>query len=66
MTNWFDPETRPIRVMLFALMGVGLLFAAALPEAFGERALLFAGCYAVMQVGRALFLRLQLGDHPLG
>lgn len=65
-TNWFDPETRPIRLLLFAQMGVALVMAAAMPGAFGERGLVFAGCYAVMQVGRALFLRLQLGTHPLG
>jgi low temperature requirement protein LtrA len=65
MTNWFDPDTRPIRLMLFVQMGVALLLAAALPEAFGERGLVFAGCYALVQVGRALYLRLMLGRHPL-
>ena len=65
ITNWFDPETRPIRLLLFGLMLVSLLMAAALPEAFGERGLLFAGCYALMQVGRALYIRVSLRGEPL-
>ncbi|WP_077035261.1 low temperature requirement protein A, partial [Pelomonas sp. KK5] len=56
VTNWFDPEKLQIRLLLFALMLLALPFAAAIPEAFGERALLFAGCYVAMQVGRSLFV----------
>ncbi len=66
MANWFDPDARSIRLMLFVQMGMALLLAAALPQAFGERGLVFARCYALMQIGRALYLRLQLGVHPLG
>lgn len=66
MTNWFNPDTRPIRLLLFGLMLMGLLMAAALPEAFASRGLIFAGAYATLQVGRALFIRLQLDrGHPL-
>lgn len=65
ITNWFDPETRPIRRLLFGLMLVSLVMAAALPDAFGQRGLVFAGCYALMQVGRALYIRVNLGDAPL-
>ena len=38
--------------MLTAVMLASLLMAAALPEAFGDRALLFAGSYVALQVGR--------------
>jgi low temperature requirement protein LtrA len=66
VTNWFDPQTMAIRLMLFAVMLLGLVMAAALPEAFGERGLLFAVSYAVMQVGRTLYVLFRLGpDHPL-
>lgn len=66
MTNWFDPETTAVRVALFGLMLGGLVMAAALPEAFGSRGLVFAAAYAAMQVGRSLFCRWQLrGGHPL-
>lgn len=66
VTNWFDPETLPIRSLLFAIMLVGLLMAAALPEAFGERGLVFALTYAAIQVGRTLYVLASLGrDHAL-
>ena len=53
MANWFDPAaSAPVRGVLTAVMLVSLLMAAALPEAFGDRALLFAGSYVALQVGR--------------
>lgn len=66
VTNWFDPEALPIRVLLFAIMGVGLVMAAALPEAFAERGLVFAGCYALIQAGRSAYVLWLLGaSHAL-
>ncbi|HZD25286.1 MAG TPA: low temperature requirement protein A, partial [Alphaproteobacteria bacterium] len=55
VTNWLDPERAPVRLCLFVLMLAGLLLSVSIPEAFGERGLLFAGAYAFMQVGRTLF-----------
>ncbi len=55
VTNWLDPERLPVRLCLFAIMLAGLLMSAALPQAFGERALMFAGSFAAIQVGRTLF-----------
>ncbi|MGN8113038.1 low temperature requirement protein A [Labrys sp. 22185] len=60
-TNWFDPEKTPVRICLFALMALGLVMAAALPEAFGERGLIFAICFAAIQVGRTAFAVFSLG-----
>lgn len=60
-TNWFDPEKTPVRLCLFALMALGLVMAAALPEAFGERGLVFALCFAAIQVGRTAFALFSLG-----
>lgn len=60
-TNWFDPEKTPVRICLFALMALGLAMAAALPEAFGERGLVFAICFAAIQVGRTAFAVFSLG-----
>ena len=37
-------------------MFASLLMAVAIPEAFGERAMLFAASYVAIQVGRHLFL----------
>jgi low temperature requirement protein LtrA len=55
VTNWLDPERMPVRICLFVLMVVGLLFSVSIPEAFAERGLVFAGAYVFMQVGRTLF-----------
>lgn len=61
VTNWFDPQALPIRTLLLAIMLLGLLMAAALPDAFGERGLVFALAYAAIQVGRTLFVLASLG-----
>lgn len=56
VTNELDPESIAVRLLLIAVMLASLLMAVAIPEAFGDRALLFAGSYVVIQVGRHLFL----------
>ena len=55
-TNELDPDATLVRLLLIALMLASLLMAIAIPEAFGERGLLFAGAYVVIQVGRHTFL----------
>ena len=55
-TNELDTETVPVRLLLLALMLVSLLMSVAIPDAFGEHALLFAGSYVAIQVGRHSFL----------
>jgi low temperature requirement protein LtrA len=55
-TNELDTETIPVRLLLLSLMLVSLLMAVAIPDAFGEHALLFAGSYVAIQVGRHSFL----------
>ncbi|BEO59864.1 hypothetical protein SMQE30_02870 [Serratia marcescens] len=66
VTNWFNPDTRQIRLLLFAIMLLGLFAAAALPQAFGERGLIFALFYVAIQVGRSItVLRLLEPGHPL-
>jgi low temperature requirement protein LtrA len=64
ITNWFDPERRPVRLMLLSVMLVGLILSAALPEAFHARGLVFAGAYVAIQVGRSLFAVAALGVDP--
>lgn len=56
VTNWLDVERTPVRIALFAIMAVGLVMSIALPEAFGERGLIFAGAFVAIHVGRALFM----------
>src|SRR6187431_940290 len=56
MTNWFDPDTAPVRLVLVFVMLASLLMAVAIPEGFGARALLFACAYSGMQIGRNAFV----------
>ena len=56
VTNELDPESAVTRLLLIILMLGSLLMAIAIPEAFGDKALLFAGTYVAMQVGRHTFL----------
>ena len=55
-TNWLDCERPATRLMMFGLMAGGLVLAASIPDAFGERGLYFAIAYAAMHNGRNLFL----------
>ena len=64
ITNWFDPDHPTIRLMLLGTMLVSLIMSATLPEAFGERGLLFAGAFVAIQVGRNLFVVAALGGEP--
>jgi low temperature requirement protein LtrA len=56
MTNWFDPDTAPVRLVLVFVMAASLLMAVAVPEGFGEYALLFACAYSGLQIGRNAFV----------
>jgi low temperature requirement protein LtrA len=66
-TNWFDPDRLPVRLVLVAAMLASLLMSVAIPEAFGERGLMFALAFVAIQVGRTAFAALALGasSHPL-
>jgi low temperature requirement protein LtrA len=54
--NRLDPDQVSVRILLFSLMAAGLFLSMALPEAFGDRGLVFALAYVAMQVGRTLFV----------
>jgi low temperature requirement protein LtrA len=56
MTNWFDPDTVPVRLVLVFVMLASLLMAVAIPDGFGEHALLFACAYSGLQIGRNAFV----------
>ncbi|MFJ1512312.1 low temperature requirement protein A [Cellulosimicrobium funkei] len=61
VTNWLDPERLPVRALLVVLMLLGLVLASAIPEAFGDKGLLFAVMLVAMQVGRSLFTMVAMG-----
>src|SRR5689334_13814692 len=56
VTNELDPDAVAVRLLLIGLMLASFLMAVAIPEAFGSRALLFAGTYVAIQLGRHTFL----------
>jgi low temperature requirement protein LtrA len=56
VTNELDPDAIVVRLLLIALMLASLVMAVAIPEAFGDKGLLFATAYVAIQVGRHLFL----------
>ena len=61
-TNELDPDEIPIRLLLIAIMMASLLMAVAIPEAFGDEALLFALSYVAIQVGRHSFMTFVAAD----
>ena len=61
-TNELDTESTLLRVLLIALMLATLLMAIAIPEAWGDRALLFVGSYVAIQIGRTAFLTFVAGE----
>jgi low temperature requirement protein LtrA len=62
VTNELDPDAVVVRLVLIAIMLASLLMAVAIPQAFGEHALLFAGSYVAIQVGRHTFLTFASAD----
>ena len=56
LTNELDPEAIQVRLVVIALMLASMIMAISIPEAFGDKALLFAGAYVAIQVGRTAFL----------
>ncbi|TDC37848.1 low temperature requirement protein A [Micromonospora sp. 15K316] len=62
-TDFFDPRERVIqRVIATGMLGVGLM-AAAIPSAFAEHGLLFAGAYVGIHLARGLILVRALRGH---
>jgi low temperature requirement protein LtrA len=55
-TNWFDPDRGPVRAVLVLGMLASMLGAVAIPDAFGERALLLVVGYVGIQSLRNAFM----------
>lgn len=64
--NQLDPDNVAVRILLFLLMLGGLFVSMALPQAFGDRGLVFAVAFAAMQVGRTAFFLLVSGNRFWG
>ncbi|SCL14936.1 Low temperature requirement protein LtrA [Micromonospora rhizosphaerae] len=63
ITDRLDPKQPPVQVLVMATMFGTLVMAAAAPEAFRERGLLFAGVYVATEIGRYVVLVLILSGH---
>ena len=64
VTNWLNPEKTPVRLLVIALMLVGLALAGSISNAFQGGGLIFAVTYVVISVGRtAAALYLMWGSH---
>src|SRR5690606_4099199 len=55
-TNWLNPASTPVRQLLFALMLLGLAMSSALPQACGDKGLLFAVAYVAQHLLRTLYV----------
>ena len=53
--NWLDPNHPLVRLVIFGLMGLGLIVSTTLPDAFGHRGLAFAVAYALLHNTRNAF-----------
>ena len=53
VTNELDPESPVVRLLMIGIMLASLMMAAAIPDAFGDKAGLFIGPYLAIQLGRA-------------
>ncbi|WFE27593.1 low temperature requirement protein A [Solwaraspora sp. WMMD791] len=62
VTDLYNPDSVAIKAVTVGVMFGALLMAAALPAAFGDRALLFAGAYVAIHLGRGLFFFLLLHE----
>jgi low temperature requirement protein LtrA len=63
MTDLYDPQRPAIQLLVIATMLGTFVMAVALPDAFGQRGLVFAGVYVAIHIGRSLFLVLALRGH---
>lgn len=64
-TNFCDPDHPVVRLTLAGLMLASLVMAAAVPEAFGDRALWFAFAYVAIQLGRTIMVSVLTRGHVL-
>ena len=60
-TDFYDPQRPQIQVVIVGTMLGSMMLAASLPEAFGERGLVFACTYVAIHMGRGIVLVASLG-----
>ncbi|MGN9917458.1 low temperature requirement protein A [Micromonospora palomenae] len=56
VTDMYDPQRTEIKLLITAVMFGALLMTTAIPHAFTDRGMVFAGTYVAIHLGRGLFL----------
>ncbi|MCX5065597.1 low temperature requirement protein A [Micromonospora lupini] len=64
LASTYDPRRTDLQVVLLATMFGTLVLAVSLPQAFGQRGVIFACTYVLIQIGRPLYLTFALRGHP--
>ncbi len=64
LTSVVAPEETLARLVIFGAMAAFLVAGLAVPQAFGDWALLFASAYAAVRVAHILLFMLASGDDP--
>jgi low temperature requirement protein LtrA len=64
-TNLFDPQRPEIQLLAAAALLGALLMGVAIPQAFEQRSLLFAGSYVSIHLVQGLFFVPALRGHPV-
>jgi low temperature requirement protein LtrA len=65
LTSVLDPEEGAVRLVMFAAMAALLVVSLAVPDAFGDTALLFACAYGVVRVAHIGLFLLASRDDPV-
>lgn len=65
-TNWIDPDQPEVRGLMVVLMLISLVMSAAIPEAFGDKAVSFAAAYVTLQLVRSAFMVVALRGARMG
>lgn len=65
LADWYDPNHRIVQAQIAWSMLGGLVMAAAVAAAFGGRALVFAGAYVGVHLGRGVVALIALRGHRL-
>jgi len=64
LTSVIEPEEGAVRIVMFAAMAGLIVVALCVPEAFGDRALLFALAYGVVRAGQIGLFLIASRDNP--
>jgi low temperature requirement protein LtrA len=64
VTNWLNPDTLPVRILLLVLMLPGLIGSSAIPKAFDTRGFAVALAYLGIQISRTVFFVWAAAPYP--